>query len=77
VTPAVTTFCFASDGAWQSINGAAFTQLGAATLVVTSFNGRTGAVMPVASDYPFPAPPVTSVNGKTGVVVISASTSLQ
>lgn len=30
VTTGTTSFCFASDGLWQSINGGAFTQLGGA-----------------------------------------------
>jgi hypothetical protein len=72
VVPAQTTACLASDGVWVSLNGAAFAQVGAGTTGVTSFNGRTGAVVPVASDYP---DAVTSVNGKTGAVVISATTS--
>ncbi|SRR6266705_1047633 len=79
VTPATTTFCFANDGLWQSINGGAYAQLGVATGGVTtggvtSFNGRTGVVVPVPSDYPNA---VTSVNSKTGAVVITATTALQ
>lgn len=65
-----TQFCFASDGAWVSVNGAAYVQVGGTTAGVISFNGRTGAVVPVASDYPAP---VLSVNGKTGTVVLGAT----
>ena len=72
--PASTTYCFASDGLWQSVNGAAYTQVGITAVTgVTSFNGRTGAVVPVSSDYP---DAVTSVNGKTGAVVLSATTTV-
>lgn len=62
----VTQFCFAYNGIWQSLNGATYTQLGAAASGgVTSFNGQTGAVTGV-----------TSVNGKTGpAVTIGASSS--
>lgn len=35
-TPAQTSVCLASDGLWQSINGAAFTQVGGAPTGVTS-----------------------------------------
>jgi hypothetical protein len=70
-----TAYCFASDGLWVSVNGGAFTQIGAAVVTgVTSFNGRTGAVVPVASDYP---DAVTSVNGKTGNVVLTGTTTIQ
>lgn len=38
-----TTYCFAQDGLWVSINGATFTQVGGVTgNVVTSLNGKTG-----------------------------------
>lgn len=74
-TVGATSYCFASDGLWVSANGGAFTQIGAAVVTgVTSFNGRTGAVVPVASDYP---DAVTSVNGKTGAVVLGATTTVQ
>lgn len=73
--PPSTTYCFASDGLWQSVNGAAYTQVGIVAVTgVSSFNGRTGAVVPVASDYPNA---VTSVNGRTGAVVLSATTTVQ
>ncbi len=71
VVASTTQFCFANDGIWQSINGAAYVQVAPGTAGVTSFNGRTGAVLPVPSDYP---DAVTSVNGKTGAVVIGATT---
>jgi hypothetical protein len=31
ITASVTTYCFASDGLWQSLSGAAFVQLGVAS----------------------------------------------
>jgi len=37
-----THFCFASDGLWQSLNGAAYTQVVAGGVV--SVNGKTGVV---------------------------------
>jgi hypothetical protein len=75
VVTATTAYCFPNDGMYQSIKGAAFVQVGVAGVAgVTSFNGRTGAVVPVASDYP---DAVTSVNGKTGAVVLSATTTVQ
>jgi len=68
VTASTTQICFASDGLWLSVNGAAYAQVqsGAVVTGVTSFNGQTGAIV-----YSPPAPAVTSVNGKTGVVVLS------
>jgi hypothetical protein len=46
VTTGVTQYCFASDGVWQSLNGAAYTQLTAgAGGGVTSVNGKTGVVV--------------------------------
>jgi len=47
--------CVASDGIWVSNNGAAYFQVVASsgTAGVTSFNGRTGAVVPTAGDYSF------------------------
>ena len=44
-----TIYCFANDGFWQSLNGAAFTQLGAPVGGVTSVNGKTGAVVLTAT----------------------------
>jgi hypothetical protein len=43
-----TNFCFASDGLWQSLNGAPYVQLTPSTPIgtlVTSVNGKTGAVV--------------------------------
>ena len=75
VTATTTTYCFASDGLWVSTNGGAYSQIGVVAVTgVSSFNGRTGAVMPVPSDYP---DAVTSVNGKTGVVVLTGTTTIQ
>jgi hypothetical protein len=69
VTAATTQYCFAADGLWVSLNGAVYTQIGVVAVTgVSSFNGRTGAVLPVPSDYPAP---VTSVNSKTGAVVLA------
>ncbi len=39
-----TQYCFATDGLWQSLNGAAYTQLGVGTGGVASLNGKTGAL---------------------------------
>ena len=46
VTAGVTTYAFASDGFWISLNGAAFAQVQPAStgFVVTSLNGKTGAL---------------------------------
>jgi hypothetical protein len=72
VIATTTSYCFASDGLWVSLNGAAYTQIGVVAVTgVSSFNGRTGAVVPVASDYP---DAVLSVNGKTGIVVLTGTT---
>lgn len=40
--PAQTSLCLNSEGLWQSINGTAFTQIGAVGVI--SVNGKTGAV---------------------------------
>ena len=91
VATGVTIYCFPSDGIWVSLAGAAYVQIASNGVVtgVVSFNGRTGAVVPVASDYAFsqisgvatsaqvPVPPVISVNNKTGAVVLGASTTIQ
>ena len=72
VTLSTTTFCFASDGLWQSLNGAAYVQVGAAAAGVTSFNGRTGTVVPAAGDYAYSqlSSPPTSINcGTTGCAI--------
>lgn len=46
-TPSQTTLCIASDGVWQSVGGAAYTQLGSGGVV--SVNGKTGVVTISAS----------------------------
>jgi hypothetical protein len=82
VTASTTQYCFASDGLWVSLNGAVYTQIGVVAVTgVTSFNGRTGAVLSTTGDYTYaqlggtpPSAPVTSVNGKTGAVVLGATT---
>lgn len=72
-TAGQTTLCIASDGLWISLSGGTFTQLGAASSAgVTSFNGRTGAVVPTANDYTYSqlASPPTTVNcGPTGCAI--------
>lgn len=85
IEPATTQFCFATDGLWQSLNGAAYVQLGAAAPGgVASFKGRTGDVVPVAGDYTCaqitgcPTTAVQTVNGKPGpAVVLSVSSTVQ
>jgi hypothetical protein len=44
----------AGGGVYSSINGAAYALLGAGAQGVTSFNGRTGAVVSAAGDYSYP-----------------------
>jgi hypothetical protein len=72
VTVATTQYCFASDGLWMSLNGAAYVQLGAV--------GPQGPVGPIGLTGP-PGPigvsSVTSVNGKTGAVILGATTTVQ
>lgn len=57
------------DGAYVSANGAAYSQVsqGAAQSGVTSFNKRTGAVVPAAGDYSYSqlASPPTTVTCST------------
>jgi hypothetical protein len=44
--PASATLCVAGDGTWMSVNGGAYTQLGASTTSgVISVNGKTGVVV--------------------------------
>jgi hypothetical protein len=83
VLASTTKYCFAADGLYISLNGAAYAQI-AATAGVISFNGRTGAVLPATGDYTYaeiagtpPTGSVTSVNGKTGAVVLGATTTVQ
>lgn len=74
---AATTFCAAADGLWQSINGAAFTQVGAvAPTGVTSFNGRTGDVVSAANDYSYAqlSKPPTNLSGCNASVSTSGTT---
>lgn len=53
------------DGAYVSANGAAYFRVGATTAGgVTTFNGRSGNVLPASGDYKFSdlsAPPTTMV----------------
>lgn len=45
-TAGATSYCFASDGLWVSLNGAAYVQVGTPTgTLVTSVNGKTGTVV--------------------------------
>jgi hypothetical protein len=76
-----TNYCFAADGLWISLNGAAYVQMG-----VTGPIGPAGPAGPAgAAGATGPQGPpgtpgsggVTSVNGKTGVVTIAATTTLQ
>lgn len=62
--------CLAGDGMWISTNGAAYVQVGTpATAGVTSWNGRTGAVVPTSGDYSYqmlkPGATVTVVSTAT------------
>lgn len=73
VTPNVTSYCWADDGAFQSIHGAAFVSMMSATSGVTSVFGRTGDVVAKSGDYTYSqiaSPPtfVTSFAGRNGVV---------
>lgn len=46
VVPSTTNYCFASDGLWESKNGAPYVELTPAlTGGVTSVNGKTGVVV--------------------------------
>ena len=75
VVASATTFCFAADGVWQSLNGAAFAQLGAQGPAGPT--GATGATGPQGPQGPAGSGGVTSVNGKTGAVTLAATTTLQ
>lgn len=74
--PSVTTYCYADDGAFQSLHGAAFTPMVTPPGVglVTSVFGRTGDVVAKSGDYTYAQianPPtfVTSFAGRNGIVV--------
>ena len=74
VSSGATVYCFAGDGLWISLNGAAFTQAGSGggTAGVTSFNGRTGAVVSAANDYSYAqlsAHPTAINCGATGCTI--------
>lgn len=73
-TASTTTFCFASDGVWQSLQGATFTQVGVVQATgVTSFNGRTGAVVAQSGDYSY-----SQISGTpTKMTITSAPVTLQ
>jgi hypothetical protein len=66
--------CFPVDGLAVSLKGAPYVLLPLTVTPtgVTSFNGRTGAVVPAASDYTFAqlaAPPTSVSCGSTGCVI--------
>ena len=69
-TPATPSQCVVGDGVWIWQNSTqGWFKAGPPTASgVVSFNGRTGVVVPIPTDYP---DTVTSVNGKTGAVVLS------
>lgn len=57
-----TTFCFASDGLWQSLAGGAFTQLGGSQAAPTiTINGKSGTTFTLTSA----APTITSTSSST------------
>lgn len=79
IVPNVTSFCYADDGAYQSIHGAAWVPMGGGGVPgVTSFNGRTGAVVAANGDYTYAQlsavpPMVMSFAGRTGTVIPSTN----
>ncbi len=77
---AITECGVTNDGLYIAVGTGAFQKVstGASVSGVTSFNGRTGAVVAQTGDYAYsqisgtpPSGGVTSVNGKTGAVVLS------
>jgi hypothetical protein len=70
VVAATTQYCYASDGPYVSINGAAYVSMlpGAPAAGVTTFNGRTGAVTLTDAD-------VTATGLKVITTVTSTATS--
>lgn len=69
-----TSYCFAADGLWQSLNGLAYTQI---AVGAAGPAGPTGPQGPIGLQGPQgPAGSsggVVSVNGKTGVVQLTAT----
>lgn len=57
VAPLTTQYCFAGDGLWVSLNGAAYTQVGSGG--VQSINGKTGIVVITAVASPGGPPTIT------------------
>ena len=76
VTVGQTSLCLASDGVWQSINGAAFTQLGAA---VTTAGGVTSVTVCNAAGAAcgLPQTGVVQLSIPTKVTVTAPSATLQ
>ena len=69
VLASTTQYCYASDGPYVSINGAAYvSMLPGPAAAVTSFNGRTGAILLTDGD-------VTSTGLKVITTVTSTATS--
>jgi hypothetical protein len=69
VQTAATNYCFAADGLWISINGAAYVQLGAAgTPGAPGPAGPVGPTGPIGPQGPAGTSGVISLNGKTGAL---------
>lgn len=67
VTASTTTYCFANDGLYVSLNGAAFTQIGGSTGVTSiTVNGGVPQTGPIALTIPSKA-----------TTTVTASTTLQ
>lgn len=82
ITGAAITECgVTNDGLYIAVGSGTFQKVstgGGGTAGVTSFNGRTGAVVAQTGDYAYsqisgtpPSGGVSSVNGKTGAVALS------
>ena len=74
VVPSTTAFCFATDGFWQSINGAAFAQVGASGPVVTSVSVCNAAG--ASCGTPLTGPVVLSIPTKVTVTSTAPTASL-
>ena len=77
VAASTSQYCFAADGFWQSLNGAAYLQIGPSAAGVTSFNGRTGAVVSATGDYSYSqlSTPPTNLSCPVFSLTTSGSTS--
>ena len=74
VTAATTSFCFATDGLWQSLNGAAYTQLGGTASASLTVNGVTKTLpatfnITAATAQPLSTAVVTTTAPATSVTV--------